>query len=229
MYSKNTATMFGAAFIGILWHFVLGFLLLWRVTMTLAILIKENIWLSLTYRFRGLIHYHHVRKHYDVGGSVLLERILRVLYLDWQATGREWPQGLAWAIETSKWHIDSNKTAPIPSRPNLLIVPLRLDIWVLFSFRSPHICIEKWQYFIFRGIIAIKSYGKGWARTARNTLDSLHFWFLLLIFEVSKTFYCCQSLPDPKFSYAYLCGVVTSNWRILELCCTVLYCIIIAF
>ena len=53
--------------------------------MTLAILIKENIYLGLAYRFRGLVHYHHGGKHGSLQADMVLEKELRVLHLDQQA------------------------------------------------------------------------------------------------------------------------------------------------
>ena len=48
--------------------------------MTTATLIKENIALErLTYSFRGLVHYHHGRKHGSMQANIVLERELRVL------------------------------------------------------------------------------------------------------------------------------------------------------
>ena len=41
----------------------LGLLLLWRDTTTTATLLKKNVKLGLAYSFRGLVHYHHGRKH----------------------------------------------------------------------------------------------------------------------------------------------------------------------
>jgi len=41
------------------------------------------LWLA--YSFRGLVHYHHGEKH---GADVVLEKELKVLYLDMKAT--EW-------------------------------------------------------------------------------------------------------------------------------------------
>ena len=39
-------------------------------------------------QFRGLVHYEHGGKHGGTQLDVVLEE-MRVLYLDWQATGRE--------------------------------------------------------------------------------------------------------------------------------------------
>jgi hypothetical protein len=40
---------------------------------------KENIYLGLAYSFRGLVHYHHGRKHGTVQADMVLEKQLRVL------------------------------------------------------------------------------------------------------------------------------------------------------
>ena len=44
--------------------------------------------LKLSYRFRGLVHYHHDRKHGNMQADMLVEKEGRVLHLDWQAAGR---------------------------------------------------------------------------------------------------------------------------------------------
>ena len=48
--------------------------------MTKSTLIKDNVSLVLAYRFRGLVHYHHGRKHGSVQAGMVLED-LRVLHL----------------------------------------------------------------------------------------------------------------------------------------------------
>jgi hypothetical protein len=56
--------------------------------------IKERISLGLAYSFRGLVHYHHGRKHGSMQVDMVLEKELRVLCPDWQAAGRKsehWP------------------------------------------------------------------------------------------------------------------------------------------
>ena len=40
--------------------------------------------LGLAYSFRGLVHYHHNRKHGAVQVDMVLEKELRVLHLDWK-------------------------------------------------------------------------------------------------------------------------------------------------
>jgi hypothetical protein len=55
--------------------------------MTRATLIKENIELSLVYRFRGLVHYSHGGKHGIMQVDMLLEEESPHLYR--QAAGRE--------------------------------------------------------------------------------------------------------------------------------------------
>jgi hypothetical protein len=37
--------------------------------------------LGLVYRFRGLVHYHHGRKHGRVQADMVLEKELRILHL----------------------------------------------------------------------------------------------------------------------------------------------------
>ena len=57
--------------------------------MTMATLIKDNIELGLAYSFRGLVHYHHGRKHGGMQADMVLEEELRALHLDQQAAGRD--------------------------------------------------------------------------------------------------------------------------------------------
>ena len=57
----------------------------------MATIIKESISLGLACSFRGLVHYHHGGNHHS-----MLEKELRDLHLDPQATGRKTePLGLA--------------------------------------------------------------------------------------------------------------------------------------
>lgn len=44
--------------------------------------------MGLAYRFRGLVQCHHGGKHSGVRVVMVLEKELRVVYLDWQAGGR---------------------------------------------------------------------------------------------------------------------------------------------
>jgi hypothetical protein len=45
--------------------------------------------LELSYLFRGLVHYHHGRKHGGMQADMVLWKELGVLHLNPQATGRE--------------------------------------------------------------------------------------------------------------------------------------------
>jgi hypothetical protein len=51
----------------------------------MATLIKEKHFIGAGYSFRGLLHYCHGWKHGGMQAGVVLERSLRVLYLDPQA------------------------------------------------------------------------------------------------------------------------------------------------
>ena len=51
----------------------------------MANLIKENIYMGLACSFRGLVHYHHGRKHGRIQTDMVLEKELRVLHLDLKA------------------------------------------------------------------------------------------------------------------------------------------------
>jgi hypothetical protein len=42
--------------------------------------------LGLAYDFRGLVHYHHGRKHGSVQANMVLEKELRFLHVDPQAS-----------------------------------------------------------------------------------------------------------------------------------------------
>jgi hypothetical protein len=53
---------------------VLGFLLLYRATMTTTTLIKENFELGLAWSFRGLVHYHYGGKHSSTKADVVWRR-----------------------------------------------------------------------------------------------------------------------------------------------------------
>jgi hypothetical protein len=49
---------------------------------------KEKHLTGAIYNFRGLVHFHHGRKHGGTQADIVLEKELRVLYLDWQTAGR---------------------------------------------------------------------------------------------------------------------------------------------
>jgi hypothetical protein len=42
--------------------------------MTTVTLIKDNIYLGLSYSFRGSVHYHHGRKHGSVQADMVMEK-----------------------------------------------------------------------------------------------------------------------------------------------------------
>jgi hypothetical protein len=73
--------------------------------------------LELAYSFRALVHYRHDEKHGSV--AMVLDKELKVLYLDQPATGRE----LCWAFKPGRTmthflhqsHTYSNKATPINS------------------------------------------------------------------------------------------------------------------
>jgi hypothetical protein len=52
-----------------------------------ASLTKENISLGLVYRFRGIVNYHHGRKHGGMQANMVLEKELKILHLDSQVAG----------------------------------------------------------------------------------------------------------------------------------------------
>jgi hypothetical protein len=53
--------------------------------MTKASLIKDNIKLGLSYRFRGSVHYQHGRMCGSIQADPVLEKETRVLHLDQKA------------------------------------------------------------------------------------------------------------------------------------------------
>ena len=66
------------------------------------VLLKRKHKLGLTYKFRGLVHYHD-GKHGGVQADEALKREQRVLHLDLKAAGRENHTGAGLTIcETSK-------------------------------------------------------------------------------------------------------------------------------
>lgn len=50
--------------------------------MAIPTLLKENISLGLAYSCTGLLHYHYSWEHDDMQADIMLEKGLRVLYLD---------------------------------------------------------------------------------------------------------------------------------------------------
>ena len=53
--------------------------------MTTAILIKKKHLIDVAYSFKGLVYYHHA----GIQADMVLEKELKVLYVDLQATGSE--------------------------------------------------------------------------------------------------------------------------------------------
>ena len=58
--------------------------------MTKATLIKDNISLGMVYSFRGLVHYHHSKKHGSMKAGIVMVKEMRVPHLDSRAMGRNW-------------------------------------------------------------------------------------------------------------------------------------------
>ena len=95
--------------------------------------VKKKYWLEdVSLLFRGLVHCYHGEKHGNMQADMVLKKELRVVQFDPQATGSELctPRNVIWTMETLKptpqWHTSSNKAAPAPTNPHLLIVPLPL-------------------------------------------------------------------------------------------------------
>ena len=56
--------------------------------MTTTALVKGDISLRLAYNFKGLVHYHYGGKYGVTQADIVLEKEMRVLYPDRQATGQ---------------------------------------------------------------------------------------------------------------------------------------------
>jgi hypothetical protein len=59
-----------------------------KIHHTRTALIKDNVSLGLAYSFRGLVYCHHNGKHGSMQTDMVLEKELRVLYLDLMTTRR---------------------------------------------------------------------------------------------------------------------------------------------
>jgi hypothetical protein len=95
---------------------VLGFLLLWRDTVTTAVFIKENI-IGPSLQFRVLVHYHG-GKH-GAQADMVLEKELRGLH--WISRHQEewhWAWAFEWNLKAHPlWHSSSNKATPNSAAP----------------------------------------------------------------------------------------------------------------
>ena len=82
--------------------------------------------MRLAYSFRGLVHYHHSRKHGSQQAAMVLQKELRVLHLDLKAAWRRlsFVLGGAQALGALKASLLSNTL--LLTRPHLLIMPLTL-------------------------------------------------------------------------------------------------------
>jgi hypothetical protein len=91
--------------------------------MTKVTLIKDNISLTLAYRFRGTVHYHHGGKHGNVQTDLVLKKELRILQLVCrQKKGTAYHTGCSLSKGDRKAHPHSDI---FPStRPHCLIVPV---------------------------------------------------------------------------------------------------------
>lgn len=95
--------------------------------MTTATLIMKHISLGLNYSFRSSVYCHHGREHDSIQTDILLEKELRVLYLDQQATDgtlRHTCCRLAHMRLQSLSPHPVNKSTPTPTKSHLLILPL---------------------------------------------------------------------------------------------------------
>jgi hypothetical protein len=82
-------------------------------------LIRDEICLGLSYRFRGAVHYHHGRNHSSFQADRVLVKEPRVLHL-YQKTGIIWQFG-----GSSLKDLPPPHTVTLPlTKPHLLIMPL---------------------------------------------------------------------------------------------------------
>jgi hypothetical protein len=72
--------------------------------------------LRLVYIVKGLVHYHHGRKHGSMQADMVLEKELRVLCLDLQAAGRD-HEPLTWLEHLSPQSLPRSDTLPPTSPP----------------------------------------------------------------------------------------------------------------
>lgn len=88
--------------------FYFNFILLWSDTRTKTTFMKGTFNWELGYSFRGLIHYHHGRKHGSTHGTRAADEsyslVLRLRELYWPWLG-------LWNLKAHlQWHTSSNKT-----------------------------------------------------------------------------------------------------------------------
>jgi hypothetical protein len=80
----------------------------------------------LAYNFRGLVYYHHGRKHSGVQAAIMMEKELKVLHLDLQTGWRRlFYTGHSLSIGDLKAHPHSDTLSL--TRSHLLIVPLPIS------------------------------------------------------------------------------------------------------
>ena len=87
--------------------------------MTTTAIVKERIYLELSYNFRGLAHYLNGREHGRLSRHGQ-EMFLRLLYLNLQSTGRG--SHLSWFGPLKHQILPWSDTLP-PTRPNLPSLP----------------------------------------------------------------------------------------------------------
>lgn len=103
----------------------LGYLLMWRKTMTIATLIKVFNW-KLAYSYRALGHYHHGGEHDNMQAGRVLQQYLiiafrsiscRHIHLQRQGPGRGF-----WNLKAHSQRHASPKTTSTMTRSHLLIL-----------------------------------------------------------------------------------------------------------
>jgi hypothetical protein len=124
---------------GVFWYSA-SVLLLWRDTMTMATLIKESILLGLAYSFRGLVHYHHGRKHGSVPAGIVMKKSLGVLHMESLAEDREkhWPTPMTY-FHQQRYTYSNKAMPPSPFQVVLLPSDKNWNVWPYWShFYSHH-------------------------------------------------------------------------------------------
>ena len=100
--------------------------------MVTATLIKQNISLELAYNFKGLVHFHHGGEHGSTQADMVLEKYFESSTSESVGSRKRKTLGLARAFETLKPTLrnsSSNKLAPPPTMPHLLIPPNSATPW----------------------------------------------------------------------------------------------------
>lgn len=104
--------------------------------------IKENLFWGGSLEFGVSVHYHHGEKGWWRAWRCSGRQVLAP---SWSEGKRKWFQtlvGILSTYETSKptpqWHMSSNMTAPIPTKPCIIIVPFPMSFWGPVTVKLSH-------------------------------------------------------------------------------------------